>query len=653
MSLTLKDLIRGVRACKTAAQIRELIATESAKIRTFFRNEDTKYRPRNVIKALYMHMIGFPSSFAQLECLKLIATESFICKKIGYLGLSMLLEEESDILVLATNVMRNDLISGNSLFISLALTALGNLATEDMARDLAPEVEKLIHHKDAFIRKKSILTAGRIIRKVPDTLDRFIGCVRNLLTDKSHAVVLATLSLMKSMIEVDPETIEKFKKFTKGLCKILQTLSETAHSPEYNVAGIVDPYLQISILQLLQIFGKDDKEKTQLMTDILAKIANSVQSSNVGNAVLYETVMTILLIESEKRSQLMAISILSKFLSKNSNNLRYVALNTLSRVVDKVPNAIQRQRKTIVNCLHDSDISIRRRALDLVFSLVNQKNAKTLIKELMNYMLESNQELRNDLTSKICLAIEKLNGDKQWQLETLIEVLEVAGQYVSEEIAAKTINLIIEYSELQSFVVHKFFSLLNVERDRPQKLIQVAVWCIGEFGDLLTEEIEHFEAIPSEQVVDLLEFLLVNTNVEYIKYYLITSLIKLTTRFPDQAPKIQDIFSRYRTNVDIEIQQRSCEFYEFFKYGDFSISVLDKIPPISALLDESNETETDSQTDSQTESQSEVIKEDQKSSKLQQKKLVQEPKKSKKQQQKSKQQNQNQNQKSKNSRKRK
>jgi hypothetical protein len=93
MTSRLRELIRAVRACKTAAEEREVIAKESAAIRSAFKDEDNQYRHRNVAKMLFMHMLGYPTHFGQMECIKLIAAPRFPEKRIGYLGLMLLLDE--------------------------------------------------------------------------------------------------------------------------------------------------------------------------------------------------------------------------------------------------------------------------------------------------------------------------------------------------------------------------------------------------------------------------------------------------------------------------------------------------------------------------------------------------------------------------------
>ena len=72
-----RDLIRAVRACKTAAEERDVIAKESAALREAFKDQDARYRHRNVAKLMYIHMLGYPTHFGQMETLKLIAANGF------------------------------------------------------------------------------------------------------------------------------------------------------------------------------------------------------------------------------------------------------------------------------------------------------------------------------------------------------------------------------------------------------------------------------------------------------------------------------------------------------------------------------------------------------------------------------------------------
>ena len=62
----LRDLIRNIRSCKTAADERAIIQKECAEIRNGFREEDNVFRCRNVAKVLYIYMLGYPAHFGQV-----------------------------------------------------------------------------------------------------------------------------------------------------------------------------------------------------------------------------------------------------------------------------------------------------------------------------------------------------------------------------------------------------------------------------------------------------------------------------------------------------------------------------------------------------------------------------------------------------------
>ena len=72
-----RELIRAVRQAKTAAEERTVIAKESAALRNAFKDQDVTYRHRNVSKLMYIHMLGYPTHFGQMETLKLIAANGF------------------------------------------------------------------------------------------------------------------------------------------------------------------------------------------------------------------------------------------------------------------------------------------------------------------------------------------------------------------------------------------------------------------------------------------------------------------------------------------------------------------------------------------------------------------------------------------------
>ena len=83
MTIKLRELIRLIRNCKTLAEEDAVIQKESALIRTSFAQKDNskisksnRYRHINIAKLLFIHMLGYPTHFGQMECLKLISTSN-------------------------------------------------------------------------------------------------------------------------------------------------------------------------------------------------------------------------------------------------------------------------------------------------------------------------------------------------------------------------------------------------------------------------------------------------------------------------------------------------------------------------------------------------------------------------------------------------
>ncbi|KAK4044818.1 adaptin N terminal region-domain-containing protein [Parachaetomium inaequale] len=592
---SLKQFIRNVRAAKTIADERAVIQKESASIRASFREEsaDHSVRRNNVAKLLYLFTLGERTHFGQIECLKLLASPRFADKRLGHLATSLLLDENQEVLTLVTNSLKNDLSHSNQYVVGLALCTLGNIASVEMSRDLFTEIENLVSTANPYIRRKAALCAMRICRKVPDLQEHFIEKATQLLSDRNHGVLLCGLTLVTSLCEADEDEggeegiIDKFRQFVPVLVRTLKGLASSGYAPEHDVTGITDPFLQVKLLRLLRVLARGDAQVTEQINDILAQVATNTDSSkNVGNSILYEAVRTILDIEADAGLRVLGVNILGKFLTNKDNNIRYVALNTLVKVVAIDTNAVQRHRNTILECLRDPDISIRRRALDLSFTLINEGNVRVLLRELLAFLEVADNEFKPTMTSQIGIAADRYAPNKRWHFDTMLRVVTLAGNYVKEPILSSFVRLIATTPELQTYAVQKLYA--NLKKDITQEsLTQAGAWCIGEYGEALLrggqyEEEELVTEVKEHEVVDLFSTILSSSNSSQVTTeYIITALVKLTTRLSDaaQIERVRRILQNQQTSLDVEVQQRAVEFGNLFSYDQIRRGVLEKMPP--------------------------------------------------------------------------
>ena len=56
------------------------------------------------------------------------------------------------------------------------------------------------------------------------------------------------------------------------LVRHMKALVTTGYSPEHDVSGITDPFLQVKVLRLLRLLGKGDVRASETMNDILAQV---------------------------------------------------------------------------------------------------------------------------------------------------------------------------------------------------------------------------------------------------------------------------------------------------------------------------------------------------------------------------------------------
>jgi AP-1 complex subunit gamma-1 len=519
-----------------------------------------------------------------MECLKLISSPKFPDKRVGYLGLALLLDETVDVLTLVTNSLSNDLNHSLPYVVGLALVALGNIGSREMLRDLSATIGKMLSETSTpYIRKKAALCTVRLFRKEPDLIEDFIDRAISLLSDKDHAVIMTGVTLLTEIAENHKQ--EHIKKLRSSKCvarlvKILRGLVQGGFSAEHETGGITDPHLQVRVLRLLGLLGAGSSSASEAMSDVLAVVASTDGAKNTGNAILYECVRTIMSIEADNSLRVLAVNILGRFLSTKDNNIRYVALHTLGSVISVDTKAVQRHKSTIIACLRDPDVSIRTQALGLIYDLFNEENVEMLTSEVLIYLSAAPRDQIYDVCSRLAEVIADIPISRKWYIDTLVEMVSVAGDHSPVFVWQHAITLIGQPSSAacRPHTVHNLFVLLG-NKISQKGLVNVAVWTIGEYGDLLLRpppsdcNSESTIRTPTE-IIDLLEKTqrLHSTSSE-TKGMILNAYLKLSTRFGSSnnvadngddemsvEKRLESLVATFSKSINVDLQARSTEY---------------------------------------------------------------------------------------------
>ncbi len=160
--------------------------------------------------------------------------------------------------------------------------------------------------------------------------------------------------------------------------------------------------------------------------------------------------------------------------------------------------------------------------------------------------------------------------------------------------------MISDTNSLHNYAVQELWRHLTGDLESKQPMIQVAMWALGEFADLLQTPITDNESNNSEQteplvvnedtVIDKCEQILSSNLMTLVtKEYTIAALMKLSVRFPNTSARVKTIIDAFGCDHSVELQQRAAEFSALFsKYDHLRPSVLERMPPMAGRAEKRN-----------------------------------------------------------------
>ena len=575
--LKIRQLIKRVRACRTAEEERSVINKESAEIRNLSKDPNAPFKARNLCKAIYMQMMGYQTSFMQMSCINLLASPDFTEKRIAYSALSLVIDSTSQVLLLATSTIKKDLQNKDNPDIqALALNAVGDVCTPDMCREISMEVANLISSaEDPNVKKKAACAAVVIIKNCPETIDSFVDKIPTLLEDRTHSVCLSGIYLVLEMISQNPSIVEKIKKYHSMFVKYEKSLLSVSYSPEFDVNGITDPFLQAKILEILQYTAKDDKELIDELADLFVSVQSITESSKqTGYALQYEIIKDINNLNASSGMKNLSNNILGKFLSSNDYNLKYIALNTLKDVARKDLASVQKHRSVILEFLKDSDISLQKRALDLIYLIINKNNLKNITKECLIFLPKAEDEIKYELTKKLQDSIVKYSISYKWEIDSLIKMVINSKGKLYEDVLSQIIVAILEVKDLYIYIAHKAFLALKMKKNENNPpLAKLCIYIIGELAIYLINNTtlnckNETLSVTENDILNLFKEVgnkHNNLGNETVIEYLLNALVKLFIKFKDKKSEIESMIKHYKRSYFSEVQSRALEYLQFNK----------------------------------------------------------------------------------------
>ena len=590
--LKLREFIKRIRACKTLHEERSLCNKESAEIRNLKKETAQKLAVRSMTKCMAMSLLGYQTEFIHMTCISLLASQNFTQKRLAYLGICMLLDEKSDILLLSSNIIKKDLTSNNKYIVAAALTTIGEIGTPDMCRDTCPEIIKCLNSTNPYIKKKAALALSKVVRSCPELVETVEQNLGTIFEDKNHGVLLSGLALVEQVFKAEPKTVKKYKKYLSPMIKYLKNLISTSYAPEYDVNGITDPFLQVRILEILGFFGRASKGENGELEDLLNSIPSNTDTTrkNTGNSVLYELVRCIFSYDSSKSLKGLGGSILGQFLSNKDNNYKYLALNTLNDIAKIDIDTVQKHKNVILEFLKDPDIAIKRRSLDLTYLIVNTENIRQIVTETLDFINSTtNVEFKLELTSKIFYSLEKYSPSLKWEIDVLLKMLCLCEDSINEEIIWKIINLILNTKELQQYAMFRYFLAMQsmLEDSDVEALYHVGITILGELFKLIigvstTDEEGKTITITEEQILDLITALDKSSDTsETLRELLMNTCFKMLGKMsPESDEKLKKILHQESKSFYPEVQERANEYITFTQIakGDMQLKITSNVP---------------------------------------------------------------------------
>ncbi|KAJ9117176.1 hypothetical protein QFC20_000319 [Naganishia adeliensis] len=597
----------------SAGELEAFLGECVEEIRGELRGREMDLKAEGVVKMCYLMMLyplPPPPSFA-FHVVEVMSSPRYHLKQLGYLAAPMAFSTDTEEVVLT------DLLSPHAHLPPIALAGLADIVTPSLARDVYADVGVLLTHSRAHVRKRAVLAMFKIFEQYPEALRTGFTRLRDRLADDDPGVVSATVNVITELSR--KSNPRNYLPLAPQLFELLTTSSNNW-----------------MLIKIIKLFGALTPLEPRLVRKLLPPITNLI-STTPAISLLYECVRTCIVggmldgqTEAGDALARVCVEKLSGFLTDEDQNLKYIALLAMVKIVPSHPHLIAEYQDEILASLDDEDMSIRMRALELTCSMVNRRNIREIVTRLLKDLAPSTatpvplptatESLAKSAASDTIAAGTTISDspahrltpayrtevvhrildmtsadtyvnitDFEWYMTVLVDLAYVSNVNVGEEIKERILDVTARVrGNFRPFVVQLMQRLLKDETFVANaneegsccEILYAASWVVGEYC--------HLSANSKKDMIDtLLNPALYQINNE-ISVVTLTAAVKVFAYFTAEAAedwkldlyndakdlvaKMMQTLSSCSSSPEVELQERAVNFLQLFRLLEADLS---------------------------------------------------------------------------------
>lgn len=454
---SLAEVVRKLRTISGGAE-EETIHKCIADTQNEVNSPNAKVRITAIQKATYFHMLGYSSTFANFRVVELMASSTFLYKRIAYLAACTSFTEDTDVVPLTTALLKRDLSSSSQYEVGLALYCIASIATPDMAQDVVADVVNLLTHPLSYVRKKATLSLYRIFLNYPESLRVTYTKLKEKLDDNAERC------------DADPAV--------RGA--VVCVLCELARRNPANFLGLSLPFYSLlssvhsnwTLIKIVKVFGHFAPLEPRLGKKLVEPLSNLMKTTG-AKSVQYECILAV----ASGMSKVPSITQLASekvclFVEDADPNLRFLGLEAMSLLVRDNRKLLMHQRDVVLRLLDDADPTIRLKALVVLRDLTSRKTIVSHITHMLRRAVRSppDEEWSNAVVQKI-IEVAQINDyewveDFEWYLGVLIELslLDIAEYRYGGLVEKEIVVVLARVNGVRRYGVEELVTLLSNAR---------------------------------------------------------------------------------------------------------------------------------------------------------------------------------------------